>query len=64
MELLSLLLLAWISTNQVNIENTYPENIEYCANIMYNPYMQDEFFKNCNEKQVNRYIMDTQRNWY
>lgn len=64
MDLLSLLLIAWIPTNQVDVENTYPENIEYCANIMYNPYLEQEFYANCDIKQVNRYIMDIKRDWY
>jgi len=62
MDFLSLLLIAGLNTS--NVENNYPENIEYCANIMYNPNLEQEFYANCDLKQVNSYIMDTQRNWY
>jgi hypothetical protein len=64
MDLLSLLLIAWISTNQIYVEDTYSENIEYCANIIYNPNLEQEFYANCNLEQVNSYIIDTKRNWY
>jgi hypothetical protein len=64
MNLLSVLLLAWISTQDLNLEKTYPENIDYCVSIMYNPNLEDEFYKNCDLKEVNSYIMDTKRNWY
>jgi hypothetical protein len=60
MELLSLLLIAGLNTS--NLENNYPENIDYCVSIMYNPYLEQEFYKNCAFKQVNDYIMATQRN--
>jgi len=62
MELLSFLLIAGLNTS--NVENNYPENIDYCVSIMYNPNLEQEFYANCNLNQVNSYIMDTQRNWY
>ncbi len=66
MDFLSLLLLAWVSTNDLDFENknSYPENIEYCVSIMYNPNLEKEFYKNCDLDQVNRYIMDVKRDWY
>ncbi len=63
MNLLALLVLL-TSQNQEDYSNSYPENIEYCANIMHDPSMQQEFYKSCDLDQVNSYIMDTKRNWY
>jgi hypothetical protein len=64
MNLLSVLLLAWISTQEVNIKESYPENIDYCVSIMYNPYLEQEFYKNCDLEQVNDYIMSVKRDEY
>ncbi len=64
MEFLSLLLLAWISTQDLNIEKSYSENIDYCVSIMYNPNLEQEFYNNCDIKQVNNYIMNVKRDWY
>jgi len=64
MEFLSLLLIAWINTSNLDIDNNYPENIDYCVSIMYNPNLEQEFYVNCDLEQVNKYIMDTKRNWY
>jgi len=64
MEFLSLLLIAWINASNLDIDNNYPENIDYCVSVMYNPYLEQEFYINCDLKQVNKYVMDTQRNWY
>ena len=61
MELLGLLLIAGISTGDLNIEKTYPENIDYCVNIMYNPSLEQEFYNNCDLEVVNDYILSIKK---
>ena len=50
--------------NNTNLENIgFSENIEYCTNIIHNPDLEEEFLKNCNLKETNKYIMLVKNNF-
>ena len=58
MTLIWLLTYFGVFSQNINLQNiSYAENIDYCTNIIHNPYMQDEFNKNCNLDLTNKYIM-------
>ncbi len=45
-------------TQNTDLQNiSFSENIEYCSNIIHNSNMQENFKKNCDLSEINRYIM-------
>ena len=42
-------------------EISFSENIEYCASIMHNPNLENEFVQNCDLQKTNNYIMMTKK---
>jgi hypothetical protein len=63
MGLLSLLLYYWFNEDLYLNQYIFPENIEYCANIMYNPELKKEFDNDCNLDLTNNYILLTKKNY-
>lgn len=56
--LLFISLLGIPSTGDLYVYNSFvPENIEYCANIIHDPRMSNQFNSECNLEQTNNYIM-------
>ena len=48
---------SFISTD-IELENiSFPENIEYCTNIIHDPSLENEFYLNCDLEETNKYIM-------
>lgn len=44
--------------SDIKYENiSFNENIDYCTNIIHDPRKKDEFLKNCDLEEVNKYIM-------
>lgn len=58
MELISFFIYFGFLPANVELKNIhFSENIDYCTNIMHNPNMEEEFYKNCNSDEVNMYVM-------
>jgi len=58
MELLGFFLYFGFNSPKIELQNiSFSENIEYCTNIMYDPSLEQEFYKNCDISEVNEYIM-------
>lgn len=58
MELLGFFLYFGFMTQNIELQNiSFSENIEYCTNIIHNPNLEEEFRKNCDLEETNKYIM-------
>jgi len=62
MWLLSFLLYYWFNEDIYFKKYIFNENIEYCANIMYNPNLKDIFDNQCNLNLTNKYILQNKMN--
>ena len=58
MELISFFIyFAFIPSTTIYENISFNENIDYCTNIIHDISREDEFLKNCDLEQTNKYIM-------